>query len=80
MTNRAAIFAYLDTLGECDICGVVLPDIIASMNGKRPYHGSVLDDCRDYAMISGGEFRCIDNHKSIYHFTPGIRLDNAIVD
>lgn len=80
MTNRAAIFAYLDTLGECDIRGVVLPDIVAAMNGKRPYHSTCLDACRDYACISGGEFECIDNQKSIYHFTPGVRLGSAIVN
>lgn len=80
MTNRAAIFAYLDTLGECQIRGVILPDVVASMNGRRPYHSTVLQDCRDYATISGGAFECVDNHKSIYHFTPGVRLDNAIVD
>lgn len=80
MTNRAAIFAYLDTLGECQISGRILPDIVAAMNGKRPYHSTCLDACRDYAGISGGAFECVDNQKSIYHFTPGVRLDDAIVD
>lgn len=80
MTNRAAVFAYLDTLGECQISGRILPDIVAAMNGKRPYHSTCLDACRDYAGISGGAFECVDNQKSIYHFTPGVRLGNAIVD
>lgn len=80
MTNRAAIFSYLDTLGECQISGRILPDVVRSMNGRYPYHATLLDYCRDYAGISGGAFECVDNQRSIYHFTPGVRLGNAIVD
>lgn len=80
MTNRAAIFAHLDTLGECQISGRTLPDVVEAMNGKRPYHSTCLEDCRDYAYISGGVFECVDNKRSLYHFVPGVRVGEAIVD
>lgn len=79
MTVRKAVFEYLDSIDSCNISGWKLFDHIASVTGRHSYPTTLLNYAREYADISGGKFKCIDNQRSIYQFEKGIILGSAIL-
>lgn len=80
MTIKAALWNLFDSLTECDISGWRLFDLMYARTGRKTYPQTLLDYCREYADIAGAEFRCIDRERSIYRFTPGVKIAGAIID
>ena len=46
---------------------------------RRTYPATLIQYARDYADISGASFSCVDPQESRYHFTPGVKLGNALL-
>ncbi len=76
---KAEVFAYLDSLPRSDLLtGWELFSEINSRTGIKTYPETILHYCREYADRSGANFRCVDKARSLYHFTPGVKLGKAI--
>ena len=75
------VYKYLD---ECEspkvISGLYLQSDINAITNKQTYASTILDYARDYADITGSEFKCIDNQKSMYSFVREHKLCNAFID
>lgn len=80
MTIKAHLWAFLDQLGPAKISGWALFDEMHARTGRMTYPPTLLDYAREYADISGGEFRCVDPARSVYKFSPGAKIAGAIVD
>lgn len=82
MTIRAAVFAFLDQL-ERPI--TLFPDFIDYIGMKytkldhvrRKY---IIACVREYCDISGASLKCTNRQYGYYHFTPGVKVSNAVVD
>lgn len=75
-TVTSVVYDYLDSLqGTRIISGWQLFDTIRGKTGKNTYPTTLLEYCRNYADISGSEFKCIDKKKSIYLFK---KLNNGL--
>lgn len=55
------------------ICGGTLADMVSRRIGRPVYPTVVLKTAKWWALLSGGEFDCINFEKSIYQFSPGRR-------
>lgn len=75
------VYKYFD---ECEspktVSGLYLQSDINSITGKQTYASTILDYARDYADITGSEFKCVDNQKSMYRFVRENKLCNAFMD
>lgn len=66
------VYDFLDNLADgVEISGWSLTEQINTKSGRNTYPSTLLDYCRDYCDITGGEWKCIDNKKSIYKFHKG---------
>ncbi len=48
--------------------------------GKNPYPSTLLDYVRDYADVTGSNFKCIDKNKSKYVFERIHKFGDSIID
>ena len=81
MTITKALYNYLDSFDEqVELSGWQIFDAIRDVTGKNTYPSTLLQMCREYADITGADFICINNQKSLYRFTPNIKLGNAIIE
>ena len=80
MTIKARLAEFLDGLPEQDISGWQLFDYMLSATRRNTYPATLLQYAREYADRAGGEFRCVDLGKSIYHYVPGIKIAGTIID
>lgn len=80
MSVRQSLFDYLDARPGGPISGWELFEDMARRTGRKTYPATLLEYCRDYAELSGADFRCIDNQESEYYYTPGVKLEGAILD
>jgi hypothetical protein len=75
------VYRYLDKCDSpCIISGLHLQKTINSITNKETYASTILDYVRDYADITGSEFKCIHNQKSMYNFVREHTLENAFCD
>ena len=80
MTVSRIVYDYLDELVDgTEISGWELTEQINSRSGKHSYPSTLLDYCRDYCDLVGGEWECVDNQKSIYKFHQGCCKLNGFV-
>lgn len=81
MTIRKEVFLFLDSIqNECSISGWQLYSAISVKTGRKTYPTTLLNICRVYADLTGGDFVCVDRKKSIYKFTPSkIKLGDALL-
>lgn len=82
MTIRAAIFDFMGQREVPFTFTATFLEYIAMkytrLDNVRRKH--VMRCVRDYCDISGAKLKTVIRREGIYHFTPGVRLDNAIVD
>lgn len=72
MNVNKIVYDFLDNLADgVEISGWSLTEQINTKSGRNTYPSTLLDYCRDYCDITGGEWECIDNKKSIYKFHKG---------
>lgn len=72
MTVTKIVYDFLDNLVDgTEISGWSLTEQINARSGRNTYPSTLLDYCRDYCDIVGGEWECINNQKSIYKFHKG---------
>ena len=72
MKINKLVYDFLDHLGDgAEISGWELAEEINSLSGRRTYPSTLLDYCRDYCDITGGEWECVDKSKSLYKFHKG---------
>ena len=77
--NRV-VYDFLDGLADgTTVSGWGLCEIINSKTGRCTYPSTLLDYCRDYCDITGGEWECVDKGKSIYKFHKGCVKLNGFV-
>lgn len=82
MTIRSAVFAFMDqhevpfTFTETFLEYIAMK--YTGLDNVRRKH--VIRCLNDYCDISGAKLKTVIRREGIYHFTPGVRLDNAIVD
>jgi hypothetical protein len=80
MTVKAHLWKLFDSMQASDISGWALFEAMYARTGRKTYPQTLLDYCREYADISGAEFRCVDREKSIYRYAPGVQISGAIID
>lgn len=82
MTIRAAIFSFMDQHKTSFTFTATFLEYIAmkytGLDNVRRKH--VIRCLHDYCDISGANLKTVIRREGIYHFTPGVCLDNAIVD
>lgn len=75
-----AVYAVLDDLPEGRISGRELQyRVTLRLENKDPYHSTVLEKARDYCDISGASLICVDRKRSIYTYSPGFKIGDAII-
>lgn len=79
MNTKAVVFAFMDRQRAGNLSGWALFDAIERRTGRKTYPETILHYVREYAAISGADFDCIDKAKSLYHYTPGIKLGRRSV-
>lgn len=82
LTIRAAVFAFLDQHEVPFTFTATFVEYIA-MKYTGLYKVSrkhVIRCLHDYCDRSGAKLKTVIRREGIYHFTPGVRLGNAIVD
>ena len=80
MTIKAALWAFLDQLGPGTISGWRLFEEMLARTGRKTYPSTLIEYAREYADFSGAAFECVDPARSVYRYTPGMRIAGAIVD
>ena len=71
---KSAVYKTLDSWSTPrKITGGALSDIVARRIWRPVYPTVVLKVAKYWAVLSEGEFDCINFDKSIYQFTPGKR-------
>jgi len=80
MSIRQSLFAFLDDLPPGNISGWELFDRMRERTGRNTYPATLLDYARDYCDLSGASFDCVDAERSIYHYSPSVKVAGAIVD
>ena len=80
MTVTKAVYKYLDSFNsKVELSGWQIFEAIKDITGKWTYPSTLIQMCRNYADITGADFECIDNQKSLYRFIPNVKLGNAII-
>jgi len=75
------VYKYLDQIeSPCQISGLHFQKAINSITGKETYASTILDYIRDYADITGSDFKCENNQKSLYSFIREHKLENALIN
>ena len=80
MSVTKTVYDFLDSLPDNYVLsGWALSDEINRRTGRCTYPSTLLDYCRDYCDITGGEWECVDKGKSIYKFHKGcVKLDGFV--
>ena len=78
MSVKSALWKYLDNLSRCEISSWQLYDAMYALTGRHTLPSTLLSYAREYADLSGSDFTCIDNQRSIYRYTPGYKISGAI--
>lgn len=72
MTVTKIVYDFLDNLADgVEVSGWSLTEQINAKSGRHTYPSTLLDYCRDYCSITGGDWECVDKIKSIYKFHKG---------
>jgi len=74
MSVTKDLYAMLDTWQERDITGWELQRIMYERTGRNTYPSTLLKKCREYADMTGAEFKCTCPSESRYHFVPGFGI------
>lgn len=82
MTIRAAVFAFMDQHEVPFTFTATFLEYIAmkytGLDNVRRKH--VIRCLHDYCDTSGAKLKTVIRREGIYHFIPGVRLGNAIMD
>lgn len=72
MRVNKIVYDFLDNLEDgFVISGWTLTEEINGRSKRSTYPSTLLDYCRDYCDITGGDWECIDRSMSIYKFHKG---------
>lgn len=73
MSVAKIVYEFLDNLPDgFIISGWALCDEMTVRSGRHLYPSTLLGYCRNYCDITGGNWECVDNQKSIYKFHKGV--------
>ncbi len=80
MTVKQSLFKFMDDQHERDISGWQLFQEMNRRTGYNTYPSTLLKYLREYADISGAGLDCIDHENSKYHYVPGFKIGDAIIE
>jgi len=76
---KQTLYRHLDAITEtCYLSAWKLFDRMLIDTGRHTMPSTLLQYCRDYADIAGAVFECVDVARSLYRFTPGVKIAGCL--
>lgn len=80
MTVKAALWQMMDDLPAGRYGLWVLTDMLNGITRQHTMPHTVKRYIKEYADYAGADFACIVQNKSIFEYTPGVKISGAYID